>query len=130
VKGSELILVVEDEEMVRNLTRSILEESGYRVLTAANGDEALELALRHGDSIHLMLADVILPGFSGPEIVDRARPLVKDLRVLFMSGYAEDLISHQELDTDRPHFLQKPFTPTELVAKVREILDGEARAIG
>lgn len=130
VKGSELILVVEDEEMVRNLTRSVLEEAGYRVLTASNGDEALELALRHGDSIHLILADVILPGAGGPEIVERARPLVPGLRVLFMSGYAEDLISHQGTDFDMPQFLQKPFTPTELVTKVREILDGEARAAG
>ena len=118
--GSETVLVVEDEEVVRRLTRRILLERGYVVLDASGGDEALSLARNYPASIDLLVTDLVMPGMTGSEVagaLTRERP---DLRVLLMSGYSDAPVDHGA------HFLQKPFGPKELARKVREVLDRSA----
>jgi PAS domain S-box-containing protein len=118
--GSETILVVEDQDEVRQITRAALERYGYTVLTAANGREALEIAAAR--TFELLLTDLVMPDMGGQEVARRLGELFPDLPVLFMSGYAE---SSMTLDRDLGEevcFLQKPFTPWQLLAKVREAL--------
>ena len=120
-KGSETILVVEDEEAVRKLTRIILSVGGYTVLEAANGFEALELCGQR--SIDLLLTDVVMPQMSGRELVEKVSLIRPRMKVLYMSGYTDDaIVRHGVLDAGVP-LLQKPFTPDTLSRKVREILD-------
>lgn len=123
MSGSETVLLVEDEELVRDLVREMLTATGYDVLAAADGAEALAIAGSHQGRIDALVTDVVMPGLSGPEL---ARTLVArdpTLRVLFTSGYAEDAISsHGEL-TPGAIFLSKPFGGAELGAKLRELLD-------
>jgi len=121
-RGSETILLVEDEEGVRDLAQEILEAGGYRVLVARNPAEALPVAESHGETIHLVVTDVVMPQVSGPELVERLKALRPDLHVLYMSGYADNaIVQHGVLDAGLA-FLQKPFTPDALVRKVREAL--------
>lgn len=121
--GQETVLIVEDEEAVRELAREILENTGYTVLEARHGVEALLISDRHNGPIHLLLTDVIMPQLNGRGLAQRLTTLRPDIKVLFMSGYTtKDLISHGMLDPD-VDFLQKPFTPDGLALKVRQILD-------
>jgi PAS domain S-box-containing protein len=122
-RGTETILVVEDESGVRRLSRAILKAQGYIVLEAASGDEALEVARSHAGQIHLVATDVIMPGMSGHVLWDRLRVLRPDSRVLFMSGYTDDAIATHGVLEPGIAFLQKPFTPFGLAQKVREVLD-------
>jgi two-component system cell cycle sensor histidine kinase/response regulator CckA len=120
--GRETVLVVEDQEEVRTLTVTILKSYGYRVLEAANGAEALEVASEHADEIDLLLTDVILPGINGRELADRMLALSPRLKVLFTSGYTADVIETRgDLETDVA-YLPKPFNAQSLGAKVREVL--------
>jgi PAS domain S-box-containing protein len=120
--GSETILVVEDEPGVRELARKVLARYGYRVLVAATPQEALALAERSRDPIHLLVSDVVLPEMSGRSLANLVMKSRPDLRVMFMSGYTDDAIVHRGvLDADTP-FLQKPFTPEALARKVRTVL--------
>ncbi len=122
-KGSETVLLVEDDQAVRTLIQGILRRHGYRVLEAQSGQEALRVYHRHGKPIQLLLTDVGMPGLSGPQLVDRLAPQQPGLKVLYMSGYADDTMVRNGLsETDRP-FLHKPFEPDDLVQKVRELLD-------
>jgi PAS domain S-box-containing protein len=122
-EGSETILLVEDEDVVRGLAAKILGQAGYRVLVAARGEEAITLCGQSTEPIHLLLTDVVMPEMSGKEVADRARALVPGLRVVFMSGYTDEaIVHHGVLDAD-VEFIQKPFTPSALVKKVREVLD-------
>jgi two-component system, cell cycle sensor histidine kinase and response regulator CckA len=118
--GTETVLLVEDEEAVRSLSRRILQAKGYTVLEARNGREGLSVAQEYAGPIHLLLTDVIMPQMNGRELVDRLVPLRPELKTLFISGYTNQSI---ELEADRS-FLQKPFTPSGLARKVREVLDG------
>ncbi|MFA6149208.1 MAG: MASE3 domain-containing protein [bacterium] len=123
LRGSETILVVEDEELVRQMVREILVQYGYTVLEARNGDDAVEYCSRHREAIHLMLTDVVMPGMNGMELSNRLAPMRPEMKVLFMSGYTANAIVHQGvLDAGIP-FIHKPFTMDSLAHKVREVMD-------
>jgi len=121
--GSETILLVEDEEIVRNLIKEILVDNGYKVLEAGNGKDALAICKDYSEPIHLLLSDVIMPQMSGPELVEQAIKLRTDVKVLFMSGYTDDSISRHGFLDSGSSFIEKPFTPDGLSRKVREVLE-------
>jgi two-component system cell cycle sensor histidine kinase/response regulator CckA len=122
-RGSETVLLVEDEPELRTLAREILAAWGYTVLHSGDSTQAFGLAERHNGSIHLLLTDVVMPGMSGREVADRLLSTRPDMKVLFMSGYTDSaIVHHGVLDPGTP-FLPKPFTPDALVRKVREVLD-------
>jgi PAS domain S-box-containing protein len=125
--GSETILVVEDESIVRKLAREILQRSGYVVLEAANGGEAMQIFQQPGTTIDLLITDVVMPGISGRELAGELETAGCNYKVLFMSGYTDDaIVRHGILDANIP-FVQKPFTPRALLKKVREVLDSPSR---
>jgi PAS domain S-box-containing protein len=128
VGGTETILVVEDEEAVRRLTCRSLEAQGYEVLPAASASEALLLLEKHAGEIHLLITDVVMPDVSGRELARSAAPLRPLMKVLFMSGYTDNVIVHHGVLDAGTAFLQKPFTPRSLAQKVREVLDAEKRS--
>ncbi|MBI1749114.1 MAG: MEDS domain-containing protein [Acidobacteria bacterium] len=122
-RGSETILVVEDEDSLRSLLSQVLEAQGYTALVARNGAEAVEMARRYGDSVRLVLTDVVMPEMSGRELATRLAESSPKLKVLFMSGYTDDAILRHGILQPEIAFLQKPFKREALVCKVREILD-------
>ena len=122
-RGSETILLVEDEDVVRGLARQILEEAGYNVLDARGGDEAIRLCRDLRGPIDLLLTDVVMPEASGKEVADRLTKLRPATCVLYMSGYTDDAIVHHGVVDSDVEFIQKPFTPVALAQKVREVLD-------
>jgi signal transduction histidine kinase/CheY-like chemotaxis protein len=122
-QGTETVLLVEDEPAVRALTRHVLQASGYTVLEASDGDEALHLAEQHSGSIHLLVTDVVLPALGGAQLGERLRIHRPELRVLFVSGYADDAIIRHGVRESEVDLLQKPFSPAVLAHKVREVLD-------
>lgn len=122
-RGSETILLVEDESALRTLVRVTLERQGYKVLPASGGSEALTLLRTHREAIVLLVTDVIMPGMSGRELAEAARHAKPGLRVLYMSGYTDDALSQHGLEEMAKRFIQKPFTPMALARKVRSILD-------
>jgi signal transduction histidine kinase len=129
LRGNETILLVEDETAVRAVTRQLLERSGYRVLEASDGPAALALVEKAGPrlQVDLLLTDVIMPGMSGRELADQLSAQRPQLRVLYMSGYTDDaVVRHGMLDPDLS-YLEKPFRPAKLLAKVRETLKRSAK---
>lgn len=121
--GTETILLVDDAEPLRRLTRMLLEESGYTVLDSGDPRKALRIAERHIGMLPLMITDVVMPGFSGPVLAEKIAETRPKMRVLFTSGYADDEIAKRRaLGPDRA-FLEKPFTRAALMTKVRELLD-------
>ncbi len=123
-RGSETILLVEDNEQVRSLARTILKRNGYRVLEAEDGPRALSLLAEHDGSVHLLLTDVVMPEMNGKELYRRVFQRRPNVRALFMSGYADDVIAHCGIKNADVHFIQKPFSVQALSAKVREVLGG------
>jgi len=123
LRGTETILLVEDEAMVRVLARSILEESGYHVLEADHGEEAMRVCGRYDGPIHLLLTDVIMPQMSGRELAERITPWRQKMKVLYMSGYTDDAIVHHGVLNKGMAFIEKPFTPDVLGRKVRDVLN-------
>ena len=121
--GAETVLLVEDEALVRQLTHEILRRNGYRVLEAADGVEALAVVRDHPGHIDLLLTDVVMPRMSGHELVELARPVRPEMRILYVSGYSEEAIARQGQLTKGIELLSKPFTPGVLTTKIRELLD-------
>ena len=120
---SETILLVEDDDDVRGMTREALESQGYTVLAASRGHEALEILKRHAGPVHLVVTDVVMPHMNGGELAQRLRAACRGIRVLFISGYTDDpAVRRDVLDAGAP-FLQKPFDLEALARKVREVLD-------
>jgi PAS domain S-box-containing protein len=122
-RGVETVLLVEDEDMVRDLSRRVLESCGYQVVEAANGMQALKIFDEAHESIDLLMTDVVMPGMGGDELALRLTEKQPGLRVLFTSGYFEDSISIRLDDTRGADLIRKPFTFTDLALKVREVLD-------
>ncbi|MFB3915668.1 MAG: PAS domain S-box protein [Terriglobales bacterium] len=122
-RGTETILLLEDEDGVRALVRQMLQQHGYKVLEASNAGEALILCERHRGPLHLLVTDVVLTQISGPEIAKRLLALRPDMRVLYMSGYTEDAIVQHGVLRPGIEFVQKPFTAQLLASKVRAVLD-------
>jgi two-component system cell cycle sensor histidine kinase/response regulator CckA len=120
--GSKTILLVEDERMVRTLVRNILEESGYYVLEATRGTEALRFCEDYKDPIHLMITDLVMPQMGGRELARAVEKLRPEIPVLYMSGYTDDVIMQNDLFDPSASFLEKPFTLEALSTKVRKIL--------
>jgi CheY-like chemotaxis protein len=123
---TELILLVEDEPMVRSVIRRILERNGYAVLDAGSGEEGLRICEERGREIQLLLTDMIMPGMTGTELARRAAPLCPNAQVLCMSGYTDDEVFRRGLLDGHTAFVQKPFTAEALVSKVRAVLDRPA----
>jgi PAS domain S-box-containing protein len=122
-RGAETVLLVEDEEAVREMATEILRDCGYHVLEAQHPKEALTLAAEYDGEIHLMLTDVVMPLMSGRELAEQLMPLRPDMRVLYMSGYTDDAIVHHGVLEEGTAFIAKPFSIDSLALKLRETLD-------
>jgi DNA-binding NtrC family response regulator len=125
--GGETVLLVEDEEMVREPTRRILARSGYAVLAADSADEALRIVADHFGEIELLLTDVVMPGRSGKALAAAVKRVSPATKVLYMSGYTSDVIAFRELSEEGVDLIEKPFASEDLLRKVRDILDTEQR---
>ena len=123
-RGTETILVIEDEGPVRQVARMLLERRGYTVIEAEGGEQALRLTEACVEPIHLLLTDVVMPGLSGPDIASLLGERFPKLKVVYMSGFTDDMVFRHGVITAGVNFLQKPFTPASLTQKVRAILDG------
>lgn len=128
--GSEAILVVEDDRMLRNLSQKILKNYGYEVFVASHAEEALGICREQEGAFHLMLTDVVMPGMSGRELAECVRPLYPEMKVLYMSGYTDDTTVRHGIVDRRINFIEKPFTPESLAVKVREVLDADQSPSG
>jgi signal transduction histidine kinase len=121
--GTETVLVAEDEQIVRVLIRKVLEQAGYTVLLAGGGAEALQLAERHTGPIHLLVTDVVMPGMNGRELARRLLERRPDTKVLYVSGYADVAVERHGVLDPGTAFMQKPFSPSALARRVRDVLD-------
>jgi PAS domain S-box-containing protein len=121
--GSETILLVEDNEQLREMAHVILERKGYTVLEAENGEAALALLATHTSPLQLLLTDVVMPGINGHELSLRMKELYPEIKTLYMSGYNDDVISHRGILDQGVQLIQKPFSAQDLAAKVREVLE-------
>ena len=121
-KGSETVLVVEDEKGVLSLVSETLKSEGYKLLEAEGAAQALEIAEQYTKPIHLLLTDVVMPQSGGKELAKRLSARHPETKVLYMSGYTDDAIVRHGILEDGTSFLQKPFTPSVLARKVREVL--------
>ena len=121
--GSETVLIVEDDDGLRKLSQKILQQRGYRVLAAENGEDAMRISKEHEGPIDLMITDVVMPKMNGREVAERLQPLHPQMKVIYMSGYTDNAIAHHGVLAPGLNFLEKPFSPGVLARKVREVLD-------
>jgi len=121
-RGGETVLLVEDEAQVRELTARMLGNFGYKVLTAASGEDAIRIGHNHAGTISLLISDVVMPGMSGKQVADAMVDLRPGIKVLFLSGYTENTVVHHGVLDARVQFLAKPFTREALSQKVHEVL--------
>ncbi|MDP3284897.1 MAG: PAS domain S-box protein [Desulfobacterales bacterium] len=122
--GTETVLVVEDEKMLLEFVGAVLEEQGYKVLSAVAPAEALTIAREYNRPIHLLITDVVMPGMNGRELKEAIAPLYPDIKTLYMSGYTANVIAHRGMLDEGTAFLQKPFSINTLAVKVRQVLEG------
>jgi len=122
IRGSETVLLVEDDEALRELVHEFLETSGYRVLVASDPAAALEDARGHEGAIHLLLTDISMPSMNGRELARRVKELRPEIRVLYMSGYSEDAMAHGGVPEPGALLILKPFSQEALARKLREAL--------
>ena len=127
--GSELILLVEDADALRKLAQTFLESSGFRVLSAASGEAALDIAAHHSGPFDLLLTDVVMPGMNGRVLAEQLSMRQPGLKVLFLSGYTDSFIAGHGVLEQGTNLLHKPFTEEVLIGKVREVLDGNQRPL-
>jgi CheY-like chemotaxis protein len=123
LEGTETVLFVEDEEIVRDLGVRILKGLGYKVMQASNGDEAIARAMEYGGRIDLLMTDVVMPGMHGRELANRLTGIRPETRVLFTSGYTDNAIVHHGVLDEGVSFIGKPYSPSALAKKVRDVLD-------
>jgi two-component system, cell cycle sensor histidine kinase and response regulator CckA len=124
--GRETVLVAEDEDMVRNLACEVLQIHGYRVLRAASGEDALEICRTSIHPIDLLITDVVMPSMSGRALAERLEAQCPGIKVLYMSGYTDDVVSDKGGLIGSSQFIQKPFSIEELARKVRSVIDRKA----
>jgi two-component system cell cycle sensor histidine kinase/response regulator CckA len=129
LRGSESILLVEDSEPLRKLAQTFLESAGFRVQSAEHGEDALQVASRHGKTFDLLLTDVVMPGMNGRVLAEHLLPRQPGMKVLYMSGYTDSFIAGHGVLEPGTHLLHKPFTDEVLIRKVREVLDGGKKII-
>jgi CheY-like chemotaxis protein len=127
-RGHETILLVEDEPHLRRLVARVLRAQGYTIWEASDGREAMSLVMERGTGFHLLLSDVVMPELSGKTLADQLRSICPEARVLFVSGYISNTVVQEALASSSVAFLQKPFTPSDLVRKVRDVLDAPQRS--
>ncbi len=123
IKGNEMILIAEDDDSIRALLTSILSESGYQVISAGNGRDALNLYRAHQENIHLIVSDVVMPVMSGRELISEISQINRDVKFVIMSGYTDDAVIRDGILDECINFLQKPISPENFLQKVREVLD-------
>src|SRR5207245_10515381 len=126
-RGSETVLLVEDEASLRELVRECLEASGYTVLEASHGTAALERSERHPGRIDLLMTDVVMPGMSGRELAERLRASRPEIRILYMSGYTDDAVVLHGVLAEDMALLQKPLTAADLAGRLHAMLDHTSR---
>lgn len=124
-RGSETVLLVEDDGAVRRLAADCLQHLGYTVIEATGGQDAIDVVGRHAAPVDLLLTDTVMPGLNGREVADRLTALRPGLKVLFMSGYTDDTVLRHGVETSALAFLHKPFTCADLARAVRGVLDGQ-----
>ena len=123
LRGSETVLVVEDEDVVRDLVRSVLRMHGYNVLEASHGVDALQVIGDYPDRVHLVLTDLVMPRMGGLQLAEQVAQLHPGTKMLYMSGYTDSVVFREGVFDLNLAFLQKPFSPDALVAKIRSVLD-------
>jgi DNA-binding NtrC family response regulator len=123
--GASTVLLVDDDEGIRGLLRDTLERNGYRVLEARFTSDALLIGRRHEGPIHVMIADVMMPGINGRELADMFTASRPQMKVLYISGYPLEVVREKLRQPDMDAFLQKPFAPDALLRKVRDLLEAE-----
>jgi CheY-like chemotaxis protein len=121
-RGTETVLLVEDDAGVRDVAQALLRGLGYTVLEASNGAEALLLAEKHAAAIDLLMTDVVMPGISGRELAERLRAIHPELKVLFTSGYTDDIVVYHGVADQSLNFIGKPYSFQDLARKIRDIL--------
>jgi hypothetical protein len=126
VKRTETILLAEDQEGVRKFARTALQTFGYTVLEARDGDDAILVCKEHRGPIHLILTDIVMPGINGYELVTHLSTLHPGIKILYMSGYPDEIITRHGNREPKAGFLRKPFEPDDLLHKVRDVLNAPA----
>jgi CheY-like chemotaxis protein len=127
-RGSETILLVEDEPSLRAIAREVLEDHGYRIVEAGGGLEALDIAEHHHEPIDLLVTDVVMPRMNGRVLAEKLRQARPSLKVLYMSGYTADVIAHSGILESGTFLIEKPFTAVALLGRVRMVLGAAAGA--
>jgi DNA-binding response OmpR family regulator len=122
-QGHETILLVEDEQSLLKPTKMLLEKQGYTVLTASMPGEAIRIAKERSSDIQLLLTDVVMPEMNGRDLARELQSLYPHIKLLFTSGYTADIIANHGILIEGVHFIQKPYAPQSLTAKIREVLD-------